>query len=209
MEISVTDFLSGSKKSTKLKVSDAIFAAAYNETLVHQATVAELAGLRQGSASKLTRGEVKCSTRKLGPQKGSGGARPGTGSTPLRRSGGLTFAPKPRDFSVKLNKKMRRVALRAILSERLRRGDLHVVEAADLTTCKTAELAAQLKKAGVAEQKTLLVTDDVSKNWGLASRNLPTFSVQDLGGFTPVNLLSPKQLYLTVGAVRKIEELLA
>lgn len=189
--------------NSKLAVSDAVFGADYNEPLVHQVVTAFLAGARAGTKAQKTRSQVRGGGRKPYKQKGTGQARAGTIRSPLWRGGGRTFAAVPRDHSQKVNRKMYRGALRAIVSELARRGDLLVADNFTLAGPKTKGLLEKLGTLGSNDM--LIVTESVDQNLMLSSRNLPHVDVCDVEGLNPVSLLSRKKVLMTQGAVKKLE----
>ncbi|MBV2134774.1 50S ribosomal protein L4 [Pseudomonas sp. MAP12] len=189
-----------------IEVSERTFGDDFNETLVHQAVVAYMAGGRQGTRAQKTRSEVRGGGKKPWRQKGSGRARAGTTRSPIWRSGGVTFAAKPQDHSQKLNKKMYRAAMRSILSELVRQDRLVVVEDFAVDAPKTKSLVGKL--AGLGLSDVLIVTDAVDENLYLAARNLPFVDVRDVQGSDPVSLIAYDKVLVTVSAVKKFEELL-
>lgn len=189
-----------------IEVSERTFGGEFNETLVHQAVVAYMAGGRQGTRAQLTRAEVRGGGKKPWRQKGSGRARAGSIRSPIWRSGGVTFAAKPQDHSQKLNKKMYRAALRSILSELVRQERLVVVEDFAVEAPKTKALVAKLSGLGLSN--VLIVSDSVDENLYLAARNLPHVDVRDVQGSDPVSLIAYDKVLVTVSAVKKFEELL-
>jgi large subunit ribosomal protein L4 len=198
---------SGNADAGTLSVSDATFAREYNEDLVHQAVTSYLAGARQGTRAQKNRADVRGGGKKPWRQKGTGRARAGTIRSPIWRSGGVTFAAQPQDHSKKLNRKMYRAALKTIVSELARQERLVVVEALDLEAPKTKLLVSELNGYGV--NSVLLVTNELSENLYLASRNLQKVDVRDVQGIDPVSLLAHDKVMMTVDAVKKIEEMLA
>jgi large subunit ribosomal protein L4 len=188
---------------SKVSVSDAVFGADYNEALVHQAVVAYMNGARSGTKKQLTRAEVRGGGRKPWKQKGTGQARAGTIRSPLWRGGGRTFAAVPRDHSQKINKKMYRGALRAIVSELARQGHLVIAEDFVVGAPKTKGLVEKLAKLG--SNDILIVTDAVDKNLMLSARNLPHVDVSDVEGLNPVALLKREKVLLTQAALKKLE----
>jgi large subunit ribosomal protein L4 len=196
----------GNAASGAIQVSDATFAREFNEDLVHQAVVAQMAAARQGTRAQKTRSEVSGGGKKPWRQKGSGRARAGTIRSPLWRSGGVTFAAKPQDHSKKLNKKMYRAAMRSILSELVRQERLVVVEDFVLDSPKTKGLIAKLSEYGVSD--AMIVTGEVDMNLFLSSRNLHKVDVRDVEGVDPVSLIAFDKIIMTVDAVKKFEELL-
>jgi len=192
--------------SGTVEVSDAAFGKEYNQDLVHQAVTAYLAGARQGTRAQKNRAAVAGGGRKPWNQKGSGRARAGTIRSPIWRSGGVTFAAQPQDHSQKLNRKMYRAALRSILSELARQERLVVVEEFDLDAPKTKALVQKLGDFGL--QDVLIVTEEVSENLYLSSRNLHKVDVRDVVGVDPVSLIRFEKVLVTVPALKKIEEML-
>jgi large subunit ribosomal protein L4 len=190
-----------------IEVSERTFGGEFNETLVHQAVVAYMAGGRQGSRAQKTRAEVTGGGKKPWRQKGTGRARSGSSVGPIWRGGGVTFAAKPQDHSQKLNKKMYRAALRSILSELVRLDRLVVVEDFGVDAPKTKALLGKLDGMGLTD--VLIVTEAVDQNLYLAARNLPHVDVRDVQGTDPVSLIAFDKVLVTVSAVKKFEELLA
>ncbi|PKM01861.1 MAG: 50S ribosomal protein L4 [Gammaproteobacteria bacterium HGW-Gammaproteobacteria-6] len=192
--------------SQKLSVSDAIFAREFSEPLVHQVVVAYRNGGRAGTKAQKTRSEVNGTTKKFKKQKG-GGARHGSYKAPIFVGGGVTFAAKPRDHSEKVNRKMYRAAMAAILSELNRLGRLMVVESFELETPRTRDLVAKLAELGVTTP--LIVTESGTEALYLAARNLPYVEVRDVQGMDPVSLVGSEYVVITAEAVKKVEEWLA
>ncbi|MGI9275266.1 MAG: 50S ribosomal protein L4 [Endozoicomonas sp.] len=189
-----------------VQVSDVTFATEFNESLVHQAVVAFMAGARQGTRAQKTRSEVSGGGRKPWRQKGTGRARAGTIRSPLWRGGGKSFAAKPQDHAQKLNKKMYRGALRAILSELVRQERLVVVESIAVDAPKTKLMVARLKELNV--ESGLIVSDEVDQNLYLATRNIPHVDARDVQGIDPVSLIAHEKVVMTVAAIKKFEEML-
>ena len=189
-----------------IEVSERTFGSEFNETLVHQAVVAYMAGGRQGTRAQLTRSEVRGGGKKPWRQKGSGRARAGSIRSPIWRSGGVTFAAKPQDHSQKLNKKMYRAALRSILSELVRQERLVVVADFVVESPKTKALVGKLGALNLSD--VLIVTDADDVNLYLAARNLPHVDVRDVQSTDPDSLIAYDKVLVTVSAVKKFEELL-
>ena len=189
-----------------IEVSERTFGGEFNETLVHQAVVAYMAGGRQGTRAQKTRAEVTGGGKKPWRQKGTGRARSGSSVGPIWRGGGVSFAAKPQDHSQKLNKKMYRAALRSILSELVRLDRLVVVEDFAVEAPKTKALLGKLNGMGLSD--VLIVTEAVDQNLYLAARNLPHVDVRDVQGTDPVSLIAFDKVLVTVSAVKKFEELL-
>lgn len=190
-----------------VQVSDAAFGREFNQDLVHQMVTAYLAGARQGTRAQKTRSDVSGGGKKPFRQKGTGRARAGTIRSPIWRGGGTTFAARPQDHSQKLNKKMYRAGMQSIVSELARQERLVVVESFDLEAPKTRGLIAKLAELGLKE--ALIVTEDVSENLYLASRNLYKVDVRDAAGVDPVSLINFDKVVVTVAALKKLEEILA
>ena len=194
--------------ASELQVSDAVFAAAYNEPLVHQVVVAYQATGRQGTRKQKTRSEVRGGGKKPWRQKGTGQARAGTIRSPLWRGGGKVFPSSPdENFAHKINRKMYRGALRSILSELLRQGRLVTVSEFNMDQPKTKALVEKLKKLDSAD--VLIVTDTLNNNLALAARNLPDVDVRTVSQADPVTLVRHEKVIMTQSAVKKLEEMLA
>lgn len=204
MELNITAF-EGAKAGT-VKVSEASFGREFNEALVHQVVTAYLAGARQGTKAQKNRSDVSGGGAKPWRQKGTGRARAGTIRSPLWRTGGVTFAATPRDFSQKVNKKMYRAAMQCIISELIRQQRLTIVEDIKVSAPKTKELVDQLKKLELNE--ALIITDSVDENLFLASRNIKKVDVCDLQGINPVSVINYAKVVITVGALKQLEEML-
>lgn len=187
-----------------ISVSDKVFAAQFNESLIHQAVTTYLAGGRSGTKAQKSRSDVHGSGKKPWRQKGTGRARAGTVRSPLWRSGGVTFAAKPRDYTQKLNKKMYRGALCSIVSELIRQERLLVVEQFSVSAPKTKELLAQLKTLNL--QDVLIVTDKEDISLYLAARNLYHVGVCEASAVDPVSLVSAEKVLITVPALKQLEE---
>ncbi|MGB5277472.1 MAG: 50S ribosomal protein L4 [Gammaproteobacteria bacterium] len=191
----------------KVAVSDAVFAADYKESLVHQLVTAYMAAGRAGTKAQKNRSAVKGGGAKPWRQKGTGRARAGTIRSPIWRSGGVTFAAQPRDYAQKVNRKMYRAGIRSILSELARQERLIVVEDIAVDAPKTKQLLGKLADLGVS--RTLIVTETGDEKLYLSARNLPYVEVSDVAGLNPVNLVRYEHVVITVGSVRAIEEWLS
>ena len=206
MELKLID--NKGQSSATVSASDALFAREYNEALIHQLVVAYQANARSGNRKQLTRAEVHHSTKKPFKQKGTGNARAGMTSSPLWRGGGRIFPNSPEEnFSQKVNRKMYRAGVAAILSQLAREDRLAVVNDLALEAPKTKLLAQKLKGMGL--DSVLLVTDTLDSNLELASRNLPNVLVLEAHQADPVSLIRFSKVVFTKGAVSKIEEILA
>lgn len=200
MELSMTG-------GSKIEVSDAIFGREFSEPLVHQVVVAYLAAGRSGTKAQKNRAAVSGGGRKPWKQKGTGNARAGTIRSPLWRSGGVTFAAQPRDFTQKVNRKQYRAAMRAILSELVRQDRLVVVDSLEIAEPKTRLVQEKLLELGFA--RVLLVDADVDSNLYLGSRNIANVHVLAADRLDPVSLVGAEKVVMTKAAVEKIQEWLA
>lgn len=195
------------KAASTLQASDALFGRDYNEALVHQVVVAYQANARSGNRAQKDRGEVSHTTKKPWRQKGTGRARAGMSSSPLWRGGGRIFPNRPdENFSHKVNRKMYRAGLAAILSQLAREDRLAVVENFSVESPKTKVLAQKIKGMGL--ESVLVITDNLDENLYLSSRNLPNVLVLEVNETDPISLVRFKNVLLTKGAVAKMEEML-
>ncbi|MEP6484145.1 MAG: 50S ribosomal protein L4 [Rudaea sp.] len=193
----------GAKKP--MSVSDTVFGREYSEGLVHQVVVAYRNAGRSGTKAQKSRSDLSGTTKKFKKQKG-GGARHGDYRAPIFVGGGRAFAARPRSFEQKVNKKMYRGAIQAILSELNRQGRLKVVEAFTIDKASTKGLIGKLTDY---TGRTLIVTENVDENLFLSARNLSHVAVLDVAGLDPVSLVDADNVLLTVESVKKIEEWLA
>ena len=191
----------------KVSVSDAAFAASFNETLVHQLVVSYMASARAGTKAQKTRSQVSGGGAKPWRQKGTGRARAGTIRSPIWRSGGVTFAATPRDHSVKLNKKMYRTGMRSLVSELLRQDRLIVIDQLGVTEPKTKMMQARLEELGVSD--ALVLTDGLDSAVYLAARNIPNVQVMDIAIVDPVSLIKQENVVIDEAALKKLEERLS
>ncbi|KTD07971.1 50S ribosomal protein L4 [Legionella jamestowniensis] len=190
--------------NTQLKVNEEVFGYAYNEGLVHQAVVTFMNNARSGNSAQKTRAEVRGGGKKPWRQKGTGRARAGTIRSPLWRSGGIIFAKKKRDYSQKINKKMYKRALRSIISELHRAGNLVVVSDFQCESHKTKDFIKKMNELDL--QNALIVMHEVGEHEYLASRNLIDYDICDVMSLDPVSLLSFEKVLMTEGAVKILEE---
>lgn len=189
-----------------IEISDDVFAVPFNQSVVHQAMVRQRANARQGTASTKTRSEVSGTTRKMFRQKGTGSARGGSRRSPLRRGGGITFGPKPRSYRQAMPKKMRRLALRCLLSAKAGDGELVVLEQLKLDEPKTKDMARILAALGV-DSSALIATSEPEENVIKSARNLPGIKITPADLLNVIDLLSHKRLLMTEAAVRRAEQL--
>ena len=187
-----------------ITVSDAVFGLEYKESLIHQLVTAYMATGRAGTVAQKNRSAVRGGGAKPWNQKGTGRARAGTSRSPLWRSGGVTFAAQPRDYTQKLNKKMYRAGIRSMLSELNRQQRLIVVEDITVDAPKTKQMTAKLADLGVT--KTLIITETGDEKLYLSARNIHHVEITDVAGMNPVSLVRYDHVVATVGAIRAIEE---
>lgn len=190
-----------------IHVSDTVFAAKFNEALIHQVVTAYSAGARQGTRAQKSRSQVKGSGSKPWRQKGTGRARAGTVTSPLWRGGGVVFAAKPTNYSQKVNKKMYRNAICSILSELLRQDRLLVLEQFTVEVPKTRTLVAKL--SALQLPRVLIVTAENDEKLALAARNLPHVQVNTATAVDPISLLHFEKVLMTVPAIKQMEARLA
>jgi len=207
MELSLTTVPGQEVTLSVIAVNESVFGCEFKEALVHQVVVAYQIGARSGSKAQKSRSEVRGGGIKPWRQKGTGRARSGTIRSPLWRTGGVTFAAKPRDFTQKVNKKMRQQAMCSIFSELVRQGRLLVVEDLEITSPKTKEFLKKLGDIGI--DGALIISDKVSENLYLASRNLYKNAVTDVAGVNPVALVGFEKVVITVPALKQLEDILA
>jgi len=193
---------------SSVAASETLFGRDYNEALVHQVVVAYQANGRQGTRAQKTRSEVRHSTKKPWRQKGTGRARAGMTSSPLWRGGGRIFPNKPdENFSQKVNRKMYRAGMAAILSQLVREERLSVIDGLAIDAPKTKLLAGML--AGLGMSEALILTDKMDENLFLASRNLPNVLVLEARHADPVSLMRFEKVLISRAAVKSLEEALA
>jgi len=197
----------GKKKTAKVSVSDGIFAADFNEPLIHQVLTSYMAGARAGTKAQKSRSEVRGGGRKPWRQKGLGRARAGTIRSPIWRGGGVTFAAKSQDHSKKINKKMYRGAMRSIFSELVRQDRLVCVDEFSVEEAKTKTVLKQLNELGLEE--VLIITDEVTENLYLSTRNLSKVDVIDTDEIDPYGLIGFDKVLITKSALEKVEAWLA
>jgi large subunit ribosomal protein L4 len=188
-----------------IEIEDNIFAVPFNEAIVHQAMVRQLANARLGTVDTKTRGEVSGSTKKLYRQKHTGWARRGARRSPLLRGGGIVFGPHPRSYRKGMPRKMRRLALRCLLSAKASAGEIRVVEQFELTKPRTAEMARILKALG-ADSSALIVTAEPETDVIKSASNLPKTKTLPAALLNIVDLLSHKFLVINIDGLRRVEQ---
>jgi large subunit ribosomal protein L4 len=190
----------------QIDIADSVFAVPVNEAVVHQALVRQLANARQGTASTKTRGEVAGSKQKMYRQKHTGRARAGSIRSPLRRGGGVAFGPKPRSYRQAMPKKMRRLALRCVLSAKAGDEELMVLDELKLDEPKTKEMVRILTALKV-NTSALIATGEPEENVVKSARNLPEVDTIPAQLLNVVDITNHKMLLLTENAVRQVEQL--
>jgi large subunit ribosomal protein L4 len=190
----------------QIEISDKVFGVPVNEAVAHQALLRQLANGRQGTASAKTRGEVSGSTKKLYAQKHTGRARSGSIKSPLRRGGGVIFPPKPRSYHQAMPKKMRRLAIRTVLSSKVADNELIIVDVLKFSAPKTKEMVGILAALGV-QSTALIATNEKDDNLVKSARNVPGVATIPASLLNVANIMSHKNLLMTVDAVRRAEEL--
>ena len=206
MELKV--FNTTGKDVGTVEVSDAVFGAEYNEALIHQVVVAQLANKRQGTKSTLTRTEVSGGGKKPWRQKGTGRARQGSTRAPQWTHGGIALGPKPRTYTIKLNKKVKRLALFGALSSKVAAGEMVVVDKIAATEYKTKTMAAMLGAVG-AGKKALVVLPEVDEKVIASFANIPGVKTTLTNTLSVYDVLNCNTLVAAQDAVKKIEEVYA
>ena len=196
------------KEVGTIELNDAVFGVEVNEHLVHMAVVQQLANNRQGTQKAKTRSEVSGGGRKPWRQKGTGHARQGSTRSPQWTGGGVVFAPVPRDYSFKINKKEKRAALKSALSDKVANGKLVVVDALTFDAPKTKEFAKVMTNLNVND-KALVVLNDNDANVVLSAKNIPTVKTGLTNTINVYDIVNAKTLVLTQDAVKTIEEVYA
>ena len=204
MEVKVLD-INGKETGRKVQLSDSVFAIEPNKHAVYLDVKQYLANQRQGTHKAKERAEVTGSTRKIKKQKGTGTARAGSAKSPLFKGGGTVFGPRPRSYSFKLNKNLKRLARKSALSLKVNESNLVVVEDFTFETPNTKNFINVLKALGLENKKSLFVLGDSNKNVYLSSRNLKASSVVTTSELSTYAILNAKSLVLLEGAVDGIE----
>lgn len=205
MQVNVLS-INGEDTGRTIELSDDMFGIEPNEHVVYLAVKAYLANQRQGTHKSKERGEVKGSTRKIKRQKGTGTARAGDIKSPIFRGGGRIFGPKPRDYSQKLNKKVKRLARRSVLSDKLKNERLIILEDFSFDAPKTKQFIQILNAVNAGDKKSLLLTNDYEKEVYLSSRNLQNASVARAKDANTYQLLNADLVILSESAIEKLQE---
>ena len=196
------------EKIGEIELSEAIFGIQPNESVLHDSVKNHLANCRQGTQSTLTKGEVSYTTKKPWRQKGTGRARAGYAGSPVWYHGGVAFAPKPRDYSYSLNKKVRRLALKSALSAKAAENEIVVIDGLQVDEIKTKAFKSFLEKVGVTG-KALVVTENVDEKVVKSARNLPGVTTTTATIISPYMILTSGKMVLDKAALAKIEEVFA
>jgi large subunit ribosomal protein L4 len=207
MELSVLN-IKGEDTGKKVTLSDEVFGIEPNQHVVYLDVKQYLANQRQGTHKSKERAEVSYSTKKIKRQKGTGGARAGSIKSPVFVGGGRAFGPKPRDYSFKLNKKVKALARKSVLSAKAQANSISVVEDFTFESPKTKQYLSLLDALSLAGKKTLLITADYDKNVYLSGRNIPKTNIMPAGDINTYDLINAEVLVISEGAVSKIENLL-
>jgi large subunit ribosomal protein L4 len=190
-----------------IEISDDVFAVPFNQAVVHQAMVRQLANARQGTASTKSRGEVRGSHQKLFRQKGTGQARAGSRRSPIRRGGGVAFGPKPKSYRQEMPKKMHRLALKSLLSAKVEDKELVVLEKLELDEPKTKEIVKLLVALGISSSSALITTSQSEEKVVKSARNLVGVKTIPARLLNVVDILSHKVLLMPEVTVRQVEQL--
>ncbi|MDM1295536.1 50S ribosomal protein L4 [Sphingobacterium sp. N143] len=208
MEVKVLN-LSGKETGAKVQLPESVFGLEPNDHAIYLDVKQYLANQRQGTHKSKQRNEIAGSTRKLHKQKGTGGARAGSIKSPLFNGGGRIFGPQPRDYSFKLNKKLKQVARKSALSYKAQDNNVVVLDAVQFDSCKTKNYIALVNALNIADEKTLLVLPAYDKNVYLSSRNLKKAKVIVASDLNTYDVLNATKLLLTTDSVKTLEEALA
>ena len=208
MEVNVLN-LSGKETGAKVQLPESVFGVKPNDHAIYLDVKQYLANQRQGTHKSKQRNEIAGSTRKLHKQKGTGGARAGSIKSPLFNGGGRVFGPQPRDYSFKLNKKLKQVARKSALSYKAQENNVVVLDSVSFDTIKTKNYVALVNALNVADEKTLLVLPAYNNNVYLSSRNLKKAKVVVASDLNTYDVLNATKLLLTTDSVKTLEEALA
>ena len=207
MELSVYK-INGKKTSKKIKLDKAVFGVAPNDHAIYLDVKSYLANKRQGTHKSKQRADIKGSTRKIKKQKGTGTARAGSIKNPLFRGGGRIFGPIPRDYSQKVNKKVKRLARKSALSIKAKEKSIFIIEDFQMEKPNTKEFIKILKALGISGKKNLLILEELNKNVYLSSRNLKNSNVVIDSELNTYGISNANNLIISEGSIPKIESLL-
>lgn len=199
----------GKETGRTVNLNDAIFGIEPNEHAIYLDVKQYLANQRQGTHKSKERAEVARTTKKHHKQKGTGGARAGSLKSPVQKGGGTAFGPRPRDYSFKLNKKVKALARKSALSQKAQNQSILVIEAPVMEAPKTKAFSAMLENLGVANKKSLLVLEGINKNVYLSSRNLEGSKVVNASELNTYTIMNSNSVVLTEASIEKIEQLLS
>jgi large subunit ribosomal protein L4 len=208
MEVNVLD-LSGKETGAKVQLPDSVFGVEPNDHAIYLDVKQYLANQRQGTHKSKQRNEIAGSTRKLHKQKGTGGARAGSIKSPLFNGGGRVFGPQPRNYSFKLNKKLKAVARKSALTYKAQENNILVLDRVEFDSAKTKQYVQLVNSLNVANEKTLLVLPASNSNVYLSSRNLPKTKVTTVDQLNTYDVLNAGKLLLTADSVKTLEEAFA
>ena len=201
--------IQGKETGKKVSLSKDIFGIEPNEHAIYLDIKQHLANARQGTSKAKGRAEINRTTKKHHKQKGSGGARYGSLRGPLHRGGGTAFGPEPRDYSFKLNKKLKQLARRSALSLKAKNNEILVLEDIKMESPKTKEFMSMIAAIGVANKKSLIVVGDTNKNVYLSSRNLKGANVITTSELNTYKIMNANSIVLTEGSIERIETVLS
>ena len=208
MEVNVLN-LSGKETGAKVQLPESVFGLEPNDHAIYLDVKQYLANQRQGTHKSKQRNEIAGSTRKLHKQKGTGGARAGSIKSPLFNGGGRVFGPQPRDYSFKLNKKLKQLARKSALSYKAQENNVVVLDEVNFDSIKTKNYVSLINALNVADEKTLLVLSAYNNNVYLSSRNLKKAKVVVASELNTYDVLNATKLLLTADSVKTLEEALA
>jgi large subunit ribosomal protein L4 len=208
MELSVLN-IEGKATGKKVKLPESVFAIEPNEHAVYLDVKQHLANKRQGTHKAKERGEVRGSTRKIRKQKGSGGARFGSIRNPLFKGGGTVFGPRPHAYAFKLNKKVKELARKSVLTDHAKNSNIAILEDFNFATAKTKSFTSLLKNLELTNKKILLVLAEPNKNIYLSSRNLEGVKVLSVGELNTYDILNTSKVVFVESSVKELENTLS
>ncbi|MEI7488941.1 MAG: 50S ribosomal protein L4 [Chryseobacterium sp.] len=197
---------SGKETGKKITLDESVFGIEPNKHAVYLEVKQYLAAQRQGTHKSKERSEITASTKKLKKQKGSGSARYGDIKSPTFRGGGRVFGPKPRDYRFKLNKALKRLAKKSVLSQKMRDNSIRIVEGLSIAAPKTKDFITILNALALNDTKSLFILPDTNKNVYLSSRNLPKTKVMKFNEISSYDLINAGEIVFLEGAVEKFQE---
>ncbi|MBZ9777485.1 50S ribosomal protein L4 [Psychroflexus sp. CAK8W] len=204
MKVSVLD-IKGKETGREVELSESVFGLEPNDHVVYLDVKQHLANKRQGTHKAKERAEIVGSTRKIKKQKGTGTARAGSIKSPIFKGGGRVFGPRPRDYHFKLNKKLKRLARKTVLSQKLKNNQLMIVEDFGFEAPKTKEFLNVLDNLNIRDKKSLLVLDESNKNVYLSSRNLKSAKVVNVSELNTYNILNSTVLLITESRLEELQ----